>query len=94
MQPKDRKDLTRNFKDVVFASVSGSDVRRKLGRSIATSVVFDVRKWDTLRASIFLVIPHKSHHVLLVCTVISDPVTQGRLPTAECPRDRQVVLTD
>ena len=65
MQPKDRKDLTRNIKDVVFASVSGSDVRRKLGRSIATFVVFDVRKWDTLRASIFLVIPHKSHHVLL-----------------------------
>ena len=73
MQPKDRKDLTRNIKDVVFASVSGSDVRRKLGRSIATSVVFDVRKWDTLRASIFLGFRSRLHHILLVCTVISDP---------------------
>ena len=66
MQPKDRKDLTKNIKDVVFASVSGSDVRRKLGRSIASSVGGPtVRKWDTpLEHQFSSDSRSRAHHVL------------------------------
>ncbi len=35
------------FKDYVFAPVRGSDVRCKLGCSIASSVGPLLRKWDT-----------------------------------------------
>jgi hypothetical protein len=45
-------------------------------------------------ASIFQYSPPKSHHVLLFCTVISDPVIQGKTPDCGVPARIQVVLTD
>ena len=78
-----RNLLLIKFKDYVFASACGSDVRRKLGRSIAFSVGPSAENGTHMRASIFLVSRSRLHHVLLVCTVISDPAAGTRKTSSE-----------
>ena len=83
------------FKNVVLSHCNGSDVRRKLGRSIAILVGYPVPgKWDTHSSINFPVLPAKVASRPAVCTVISNPVIQGKPPDCGVPARIQVVLTD